>query len=191
MAARIRPHVQRRAVQALRLVLELLPLCVRHHHTPACLHRGGRPKALIALHRAADGTYEQCPHLHQNGTDATPAFCHARLDPEGGLSSVPTILTTWLGLHFGLVLVHGPSNRATHASGYQRNAAMTAVLEVQRKLRHLGLFSTGLFVLGWLITPFWKMNKQLWSPSYLFFTAGSWCAARLRACDCKSHHCCC
>ena len=25
---------------------------------------------------------------------------------------------------------------------------------------------------GWLIDPVWKMNKQLWSPSYLFFTAG-------------------
>jgi predicted acyltransferase len=27
--------------------------------------------------------------------------------------------------------------------------------------------------LGWAIDPFWPMNKQLWSPAYLFFMAGS------------------
>jgi hypothetical protein len=33
--------------------------------------------------------------------------------------------------------------------------------------------STALVALGWIIhAAGWKMNKQLWSPSYLFFTAG-------------------
>ena len=42
--------------------------------------------------------------------------CNARLDPEGVLASVPCILTTWLGLHFGLVLVHHshPGYRLKH-----------------------------------------------------------------------------
>jgi predicted acyltransferase len=33
--------------------------------------------------------------------------------------------------------------------------------------------STVFFALGWIISPFWGMNKQTWSPSYLFFMAGS------------------
>ena len=35
------------------------------------------------------------------------------------------------------------------------------------------MLSTLLVSLGWVITPFWGMNKQLWSPSYLFFMAGA------------------
>ena len=27
-------------------------------------------------------------------------------DPEGTLASMPTVLTTWLGMHFGLTLAH-------------------------------------------------------------------------------------
>ena len=66
----------------------------------------------------------------------------------GVLSSVPTVLTTWLGLHFGLVLVHFP--------------------DVSYRLQHWGLLSTVFFALGCLISPFWGFNKQQWSPSYLF-----------------------
>eukprot|EP01046_Picozoa_sp_COSAG06_P033125 COSAG06_NODE_3361_length_5453_cov_8.336758_4_plen_78_part_00 len=36
-----------------------------------------------------------------------------------------------------------------------------------------GALSTAFFALGWIISPFWGMNKQTWSPSYLFFMAGS------------------
>ena len=35
-----------------------------------------------------------------------PGWCKTQLDPEGTLASMPTVLTTWLGLHFGLVLTH-------------------------------------------------------------------------------------
>ena len=36
-----------------------------------------------------------------------------------------------------------------------------------------GALSTFFLALGWIINPFWAMNKQTWSPSYLFFMAGS------------------
>ena len=74
-----------------------------------------------------------------------PGWCKTQLDPEGTLASMPTVLTTWLGLHFGLVLTHfsDPSYR----------------------LKHWGLLSTLLFALGWIISPAWAMNKQLWSPA--------------------------
>ena len=65
-----------------------------------------------------------------------PGWCDSKLDPEGVLSSVPTVLTTWLGLHFGLVLSHYP------AAGY--------------RLKHWAVLSTILFALGWIISPFWS-----------------------------------
>ena len=74
------------------------------------------------------------------GSDATPAFCHARLDPEGALSSIPTVLTTWLGLHFGLVLVHNPGDHIG-------------------RLRQLTSISMVCFALGWIITPFWPVRR--------------------------------
>ena len=82
-----------------------------------------------------------------------PTWCKSPLDPEGVLSSIPTVLTTWLGLHYGLVLTHFSN--------------------VRYRLKHWAVLSTVLFALGWVISPFWAMNKQLWSPAYLFFMAGS------------------
>jgi len=39
-------------------------------------------------------------------SSSAAAWCFGRLDPEGVLSSVPTVMTAWLGLFFGNVLVH-------------------------------------------------------------------------------------
>jgi hypothetical protein len=102
------------------------------------------------------GTYKQCPPAAwsnfsdqftiDNGTgvreyrceaDNPYCWCRAQLDPEGVLSSVPTVLTTWLGLHFGLVLVHKPN----HAY----------------RLKHWAGLSTAFLVLGFAISPAWGM----------------------------------
>ena len=53
-----------------------------------------------------------CPHTHANGTDLTPSWCRAQLDPEGTVASIPTVCITFLGLHFGLVLVHIKDHQA-------------------------------------------------------------------------------
>jgi hypothetical protein len=50
-----------------------------------------------------------------------------------------------LGLHFGLVLTH--------------------FADPEYRLKHWGVMSTVMFALGWIISPFWAMNKQLWSPA--------------------------
>jgi predicted acyltransferase len=57
------------------------------------------------------------------------------------------------GLHFGHVLTH--------------------FSDTTYRLTHWSVLATALFALGWIINPFWAMNKQLWSPAYLFFMAGS------------------
>lgn len=103
------------------------------------------------------GDMRSCPH-REDPNDATsksitPAWCYAPMEMEGVVSSLPTVLTTWLGVHFGLVLIHN----ATHAE----------------RLRHLTAVSLVCAVLGWVINIGWKMNKQIWSPSYLFFMTGS------------------
>ena len=54
------------------------------------------------------------------------------------------VLTTWLGLHFGLVVTH----RKNHSY----------------RLKHWTALSTVFFALGWVISPFWGMNKQV--PSH-------------------------
>ena len=46
---------------------------------------------------------ENCPILPAN---ATPSWCHANFESEGLLATLPTVLTTWIGMHFGLVLHH-------------------------------------------------------------------------------------
>jgi len=95
-------------------------------------------------------TYSDCP-LPMN--EAAP-WCFVPMDPEGILASLPTVLTTFLGFHFGNVLIHFKGHR-------------------ERLLQWIPL-SLSLFVTGLAIHyGGWKMNKQLWSPSYLFFMAGS------------------
>ena len=66
---------------------------------------------------------------------------------------MPTVLTTWLGLHFGLILAHYPL--------------------VETRLKHWGVMSTICFALGWVISPVWAFNKQ---------QVRRWCFLDLIAC---------
>ncbi len=49
-------------------------------------------------------TFSDCP-LPAN--EAAP-WCHVPMDPEGILSSMPAVLTTFIGFHFGNVLIQYP-----------------------------------------------------------------------------------
>ena len=87
-----------------------------------------------------------------------PAWCFAHMyDPEGALATVPTVMSVWLGAHFGRVLkfegLQGSSGRIL--GHWSACAATLMVLGIALHLVGLG------------------MNKQLWSTSYLLFTAGS------------------
>lgn len=80
-------------------------------------------------------------------------------DPEGLLSTLPAIATALLGLRAGAWL------RAGHA-------------------RHLLVAAIVLLPLGWLCAQWQPMNKNLWSPAYVFWTGG-WSTLALAVC----HYC--
>ena len=110
---------------------------------------------------------------------ARPGWCEpsAPFEPEGILSGLATIVTTWLGMHFGLTLIHARERQETigsaastemteHESGSDSRVVGTAVLSQW--------FSQSLFLcfLGSMLDlAGLPMNKQLWSPSYAFFMA--------------------
>jgi predicted acyltransferase len=82
-------------------------------------------------------------------------------DPEGLLSTIPAIATTLLGIVAGLWLgtVAPPERKAA------------------------GLLGAGIVAMavGYAATPFFPMGKNLWTSSYVFFTAGA-ASAILAAC---------
>jgi predicted acyltransferase len=73
-------------------------------------------------------------------------------DPEGLLSTIPALATTWLGVLTGQWL------RASK-SDYEKVA---------------GMFVAGMccLVIGWAWNPFFPINKSLWTSSYVLFTGG-------------------
>lgn len=88
------------------------------------------------------------------GDECAAPWCAARLDPEGTLSSMPGVLTTFIGYHFGMVLTHFES----HHDRLMQWIPMSLVL-----------LAAGLTV-G---EATWPANKQLWSPAYVLLMAGA------------------
>ncbi len=84
-----------------------------------------------------------------------PSWCGAFMyDPEGFLATIPTVMSCWIGLHFGHVLKFSgtESKITTHWIG----------------------FGTFLVALGLIIhATIMPMNKQLWTVSYVSFMAGT------------------
>ncbi|KAG0476877.1 hypothetical protein HPP92_013718 [Vanilla planifolia] len=106
-----------------------------------------------AWKRSKACTYDS-PHEGPFRKDA-PAWCQAPFEPEGILSSVSSILSTIIGVHFGHVLVH-----------------MKSHLE---RLKQWVPMCLGLLILGILLhfTHAIPLNKQLYSFSYVCTTAGA------------------
>lgn len=73
-------------------------------------------------------------------------------DPEGLVTTLPAILSTFLGWIFGQVLVTVDNHK--------------------ERLRRWLLWGLGLMVAGWLMSFFIPISKQLWTPSYAIFMAG-------------------
>ncbi|XP_020696240.1 heparan-alpha-glucosaminide N-acetyltransferase [Dendrobium catenatum] len=106
-----------------------------------------------AWKRSKACTYDS-PHEGPFRKDA-PSWCQAPFDPEGILSSISSILSTIIGVHYGHVLVH-----------------MKSHLE---RLKHWVLIGLGLLILGILLhfVHAIPLNKQLYSFSYVCTTAGA------------------
>lgn len=74
-------------------------------------------------------------------------------DPEGPLSTLPAIATAMLGILTGAVLL-------------DRDRSLT-----ERLVSLFGWGSVGMLT-GWLWSAFFPINKNLWTSSYVLFTAG-------------------
>ncbi|GAQ81409.1 heparan-alpha-glucosaminide N-acetyltransferase [Klebsormidium nitens] len=83
-----------------------------------------------------------------------PVWCQAPFDPEGVLSSVSAVLSCFIGMHFGHVLVH-----------YQGHA---------ERIHHWLLLAVPLTLAGGLLhVAGFSFNKMIYSISYALFTGGA------------------
>ncbi|XP_041019918.1 heparan-alpha-glucosaminide N-acetyltransferase isoform X2 [Juglans microcarpa x Juglans regia] len=84
-----------------------------------------------------------------------PSWCYAPFEPEGVLSSISSILSTIIGLHFGHVLVHFEGH--------------------PDRLKHWSLMGFALLILGITLhfTDAIPLNKQLYTFSYVCVTSGA------------------
>ena len=66
-------------------------------------------------------------------------------EPEGILSTLPALASVMLGLQLGALLRHGQISR---------------------------IWLTGLLMIfaGWIWSPFFPLNKQLWTSSFVLWT---------------------
>lgn len=79
-------------------------------------------------------------------------------DPEGILSTLPSIATTLLGIFAGLLLAAPRSESSPD--------------DVPEKIARLFVFGTLLVIVGYVWNWFFPINKPIWTSSYAVFTAG-------------------
>ena len=83
----------------------------------------------------------------------SPAHLYDKVyDPEGGLSSIPSIATTLAGVLVGQLLLTSLSN--------------------ERKCSIMGVAGCVFLVLGWLWGYSFPINKSLWTSSFVLWTGG-------------------
>ncbi|KAK4419256.1 Heparan-alpha-glucosaminide N-acetyltransferase [Sesamum alatum] len=84
-----------------------------------------------------------------------PTWCQAPFEPEGLLSSISAIVSGTIGIHYGHVLIHFKG----HAERLKQWVSMALVLLIVALILHF--------------TDAIPINKQLYSFSYVCFTAGA------------------
>ncbi len=97
-------------------------------------------------------------------------YNHTR-DPEGLLSTLPAIATTLIGCVTGLLI----GNKRVPHDRPGPSAPIVGLLSSEAPTRHLvSLLSAGLLslTLGLLWSPWFPINKNLWTSSYVLFAAG-------------------
>jgi predicted acyltransferase len=86
-------------------------------------------------------------HLYK-GYDGIP------FDPEGLLSTLPAIVTVFLGFFTGKLIDSKPDRMDL--------------------VKNMALWGAGALILGWMLNLEFPINKPIWSSSYVIFMAG-WC----------------
>ncbi|KAL5546098.1 hypothetical protein UlMin_005785 [Ulmus minor] len=101
--------------------------------------------------KACTLSYPNSGPLRENA----PIWCQAPFEPEGLLSSISAILSGTIGIHYGHVLIH--------------------FKEHSERLKHWVSMGFGLLVIAIILhfTDAIPINKQLYSFSYVCFTAGA------------------
>ncbi|KAF7068469.1 hypothetical protein CFC21_074222 [Triticum aestivum] len=135
---------------------------VRGHLDPACNAVGHVDRVVWGINhlysqpvwiRTKDCTFSS-PESGPLRADA-PSWCLAPFEPEGLLSSISSILSGTIGIHYGHVLIHFKTHK--------------------ERLKHWLSMGISLLLLGILLhfTKAIPINKQLYSISYVCFTAGA------------------
>ncbi|KAL8526140.1 hypothetical protein ACS0TY_015389 [Phlomoides rotata] len=84
-----------------------------------------------------------------------PSWCYGPFEPEGLLSSISAIISGTIGIHYGHVLIHFKG----HVERLKQWVSMALVLLISALILHF--------------TDAIPINKQLYSISYVCFTAGA------------------
>ncbi|CAK9198524.1 unnamed protein product [Sphagnum jensenii] len=134
---------------------------VRGDVGPACNVVGYLDRNLLGInHLYQHPVYQRTPDCSMKSPDygplppGAPNWCRAPFDPEGILSSLSAVISCFIGLHFGHVLVH-------HKDHYSR-------------VWHWFWPSLGLLTVGLTLHLFgMRFNKPLYSFSYVCFMGGA------------------
>jgi predicted acyltransferase len=96
-------------------------------------------------------------------------------DPEGFLSTLPAIATTLIGCATGLLMRRASATTQTGAPSMAASSPWVGSAAAVTPGRLLGALTlTGLLslTLGLIWSPFFPINKNLWTSSYVLFSAG-------------------
>lgn len=128
---------------------------VRGNLGPACNAVGMVDRYVLGIeHLYQRPVYRRTKECRVDSLADAPAWCQAPFDPEGLLSSIMAVVTCFIGLHFGHILVHfkGHSERVLHFI-----------------IPSLGLIFFGI-ALGIFGMP---LNKPLYTFNYMCVTSGA------------------
>ncbi|CAL9189527.1 unnamed protein product [Musa hybrid cultivar] len=153
---------------------------VRGHLDPACNAVGYVDRAVWGInHLYTQPVWIRSKDCSQSSPDMGPlkedaaSWCLAPFEPEGLLSSVSAILSGTVGVHYGHVLIHlkGHSERLKHwlLTGF----GLLICGITLHFTNGTTLLCSPLLTLIWLLDIAIPLNKQLYSFSYVCFTAGS------------------
>lgn len=128
---------------------------VRGNLGPACNAVGMIDRSILGIeHLYQRPVYRRTKECSVDSPVDAPAWCQAPFDPEGLLSSIMAVVTCFIGLHFGHILVHfkGHSERILNCI-----------------IPSLGLVFFGIL----LETLGMPLNKPLYTFSYACVTSGA------------------
>ncbi|MBX9738053.1 MAG: hypothetical protein K2X32_14115 [Phycisphaerales bacterium] len=95
-------------------------------------------------------------------------------DPEGLFSTLPALVTTLIGFWVGLVLRRTTTDASAHTPVTNTAAARltTSARSPRRTLNTLAILAAALLLSGYALSDFMPLNKTLWTPTYVLYTAG-------------------